>query len=50
MTTRPDELEAFKRSVNLTEYAASCGYELDRKASSQNSVVMVDDHTSDVPV
>lgn len=43
MTTRPDELEAFKRSVNLTEYAASCGYELDRKASSQNSVVMVDD-------
>lgn len=42
MTTRPDELEAFKSSVNLTEYAASCGYELDRKASSRNSAVMVD--------
>jgi len=43
MTTRPDELEAFKNSVNLTEYAASCGYELDRKASSRNSAIMVDD-------
>jgi len=41
MTTRPDELNAMKRSVNLTEYAASCGYELDRRASSRSSVVMV---------
>lgn len=40
MSTRPDELEAFKSSVNLTEYAASRGYELDRKASSRSSVVM----------
>lgn len=30
-----------KRSVNLTEFAASRGYELDRKASSRSSVIMV---------
>ncbi|HEX9640827.1 MAG TPA: DUF3991 and TOPRIM domain-containing protein [Candidatus Krumholzibacteria bacterium] len=41
MTTRPDELEAFKSSVNLTEFAVARGYELDRKASSRSSVVMV---------
>lgn len=41
MTTRPGELEAFKSSVNLTEYAAASGYELVRKASSRNSVVML---------
>jgi hypothetical protein len=33
------ELEAFKE-INLTEYAAAQGYELDRKASSRNSAVM----------
>ena len=35
-----DELEDFKTHINLTEYAASQGYVLDRKASSLNSVVM----------
>lgn len=34
------ELAWFKRSINLTEYAASVGYELDKRASSRNSVVM----------
>lgn len=34
------ELEEFKTAINLTEYAAFCGYELDRKESSRNSVVM----------
>lgn len=38
--TRRDELETFKTAVNLTEYAAACGYELDRQASSRNSVCM----------
>jgi hypothetical protein len=33
------ELEAFKE-INLSEYAAAEGYELDRKASSRNSAVM----------
>ena len=41
MTTRRDELEDFKRGVNLTEYAATRGFQLDRKASSRNSAVMV---------
>lgn len=41
MTPSPDhELDSFKTSINLTEYAASCGYEFDRKASSRHSVVM----------
>lgn len=35
-----DELDVFKSGINLTEYAASCGYELDRRESSQNSAVM----------
>ena len=35
-----DELERFKTAINLTEYAASEGYQLDRRASSRNSVVM----------
>jgi hypothetical protein len=35
-----DELERFKTAINLTEYAASEGYLLDRRASSRNSVVM----------
>ena len=39
MASRSDELEQFKR-INLTEYAASTGYELDRKATSKNSAVM----------
>lgn len=40
MDTRTNELAAFKRRINLTEYAASCGFELDRKASSRSSVAM----------
>lgn len=34
------ELAGFKLSINLTEYAASTGYELDRRESSRNSAVM----------
>jgi hypothetical protein len=39
-----DELEDFKTTINLNEYAASEGYCIDRKASSRNSVAMR--HTS----
>jgi hypothetical protein len=35
-----DELERFKTDINLTAYAASRGYQLDRRESSRNSVVM----------
>ncbi len=35
-----DELERFKSEINLTEYAAARGYQLDRRASSRNSIVM----------
>jgi hypothetical protein len=35
-----DELDRFKTGINLTEYAASEGYQLDRRESSRNSVVM----------
>jgi hypothetical protein len=35
-----DELEWFKSGINLTEYAAARGYQLDRGESSRNSVVM----------
>ena len=38
---RPDELDEFKRRVNLTEYAAAQGYQLDRRTSSRNSATMV---------
>lgn len=34
------ELEDFKTRINLSEYAASEGYVLDRKASSKNSALM----------
>ncbi len=34
------ELEEFKTTINLSAYAASQGYELDRKESSRNSVIM----------
>lgn len=34
------ELHRFKTEINLTEYAASCGYVIDRKESSKNSIVM----------
>lgn len=35
-----DELEAFKTNINLNEYAADQGHELDRRESSRNSVIM----------
>ena len=35
-----DELARFKIEINLTEYAAHEGYQLDRRASSRNSIVM----------
>ena len=28
--TGPEELEDFKSRINLSEYAAACGYRLDR--------------------
>lgn len=37
---RAEELEAFKARINLTEYAASLGYLVDRRESSRNSIVM----------
>ena len=44
----PDpELEAFKTDINLTEYAASCGYQFIRHESSRNSVVMKHPGTGD---
>jgi hypothetical protein len=42
-----DELERLKSEINLTEYAASRGYRLDRRASSRNSVVMRHPATDD---
>jgi len=35
-----DELERFKREINLAEFAASEGYDLDRRESSRSSLVM----------
>lgn len=40
MPTRSEEIEAFKSQINLSEYAASQGYVLDRKERSRNSAVM----------
>ena len=37
---REDELEAFKAQIDLRAFAASLGFELDRKKSSPNSPVM----------
>jgi len=37
---RADEIERFKRDINLVEYAEACGYAIDRKESSRNSTVM----------
>lgn len=37
---RERELERFKTQINLSEYAAALGYDLDSKASSRNSVGM----------
>jgi hypothetical protein len=35
-----DELERFKRDINLVHYAGTCGYQVDRRESSRSSVVM----------
>ena len=40
MQNSNEELESFKTNINLTAYAASLGYALDRKASSRNCAVM----------
>jgi len=40
MENRNDELDQFKTRINLAEYAASQGYQLDRRESSRNSAVM----------
>ena len=40
MSNDPNELTRFKCEVNLTEYAAAHGYELDKRESSRNSAVM----------
>lgn len=40
MMRRDDEFDAFKEKINLSEYAASIGYAIDRRESSHNSVVM----------
>lgn len=40
MRTRSDELEDFKTRINLTEYAAAQGYELNRKKSHGSSILM----------
>jgi hypothetical protein len=42
-----DELERFKSEINLTAYAASRGYRVDRRESSRNSVVMRHPSTDD---
>jgi hypothetical protein len=42
-----DELDRLKSEINLTEYAASRGYRLDRRESSRNSIVMRHPATDD---
>jgi len=37
---RDEELDSFKRNINLTQYAASQGYELDRSRSGRFTAVM----------
>ncbi|MGH2412688.1 MAG: relaxase/mobilization nuclease domain-containing protein, partial [Microcystaceae cyanobacterium] len=38
---REEELERFKTDVNLVEYASSQGYEIDKKKTSQNCIVLL---------
>ena len=40
MDNRRDEIERFKVEINLAEYMAAQGYELDRRESSKSSAVM----------
>jgi hypothetical protein len=42
-----DELDRFKRDINLTAFAADRGYRIDRRESSQGSVVMRHPGTDD---
>jgi hypothetical protein len=42
-----DELERWKREINLTEFAAARGYRIDRRQSSRSSVVMRHPGTDD---
>jgi len=44
------ELERFKTDINLTEYAASCGYVIDKKESWGSSVVMRHENTDKITV
>lgn len=41
MLDRRDELDAFKREIDLIEYEAASGYLFDRAASSRCSAVVV---------
>ncbi|PZQ43549.1 MAG: topoisomerase, partial [Micavibrio aeruginosavorus] len=41
------DFAAFKQSVNLSQYAAGHGYELDRKKSTRSSLVMRQASTGD---
>jgi len=40
MTMYNDELQRFKKEINLSEFSASLGYALDKRESSRNSAVM----------
>ena len=40
MLTGREELEVFKRDIDLVQYAAAAGYELDRRASSRGSAAL----------
>lgn len=40
MTVYDNELQRFKKEINLSEFSASFGYVLDRRESSRNSAVM----------
>jgi hypothetical protein len=40
MLTRREELEVFKRDIDLVQYAGAAGYDLDRKASSRSSAAL----------
>lgn len=48
MQSREDELEEFKRRIDLAQYAASRGYERDPKDSSVNSIAMRHDDGSKI--
>jgi hypothetical protein len=39
---REEELERFKREINLVEYAQSQGYQIDNQKSSQNCIVLTE--------